>query len=132
MVRNDPYVLKARYLGGGADTFNLVVPIDCALNSEYQSVRKSAAMPNANLLEVSTSGQTCSKFGVHYKLPALHALYQEPTVTCTWARKLGCTRYRCQEGRAAFISNVGSLVEPMDKNDYFKARRKRKRGVVVF
>ncbi|CAE7202317.1 unnamed protein product [Symbiodinium natans] len=91
------------YLGGGADTFNLVVPIDCALNSEYQSVRKSAAMPNANLLEVSTSGQTCSKFGVHYKLPALHALYQE--------------------GRAAFISNVGSLVEPMDKNDYFKGSK---------
>jgi len=91
------------YLGGGADTFNLVVPIDCDLHAEYQAVRKTAAMPSANLLEVSTVGQSCSKFGVHRKLPVLHSLYQE--------------------GRAAFVSNIGSLVEPMDKNDYFKGSK---------
>mmetsp|Transcript_17481 Transcript_17481/g.32892 ORF Transcript_17481/g.32892 Transcript_17481/m.32892 type:complete len:424 (+) Transcript_17481:1-1272(+) len=91
------------YLGGGADTFNLVVPIDCDLNTEYHTVRKSAAMANQNLLEVSTTGQSCSKFGVHYKLPVLQSLYQE--------------------GRAAFASNIGSLVEPMDKNDYFKGSK---------
>ena len=65
------------YLGGGADTFNLVVPIDCDLHAEYQAVRKTAAMPSANLLEVSTVGQSCSKFGVHRKLPVLHSLYQD-------------------------------------------------------
>ena len=65
------------YLGGGADTFNLVVPIDCDLHAEYQAVRKTAAMPSANLLEISTVGQSCSKFGVHRKLPVLHSLYQD-------------------------------------------------------
>ena len=86
------------YLGGGADSFNLVVPINCNLYDEYQQVRKISAMTSNKLLEVSTQGQSCGSFGVHYQLPFLRQLYQE--------------------GRAAFVSNIGSLVEPMDKNDY--------------
>lgn len=75
-----------------------MVPIGCGLYDEYQQVRKISAMAANKLLEVTTAGQSCGSFGVHYKLPFLRQLYQE--------------------GRAAFVSNIGSLVEPMDKNDY--------------
>ena len=90
------------YLGGGADTFNLVVPIDCAINTEYHAVRKTAAMQNANLLEVSTAGQSCSKFGVHYKLPILHSLYQawlHVRLLCANGRSLSCNlqKHKCPE-----------------------------------
>ena len=63
------------YLGGGADTFNLVVPINCALNDEYMAVRGEAALGSTKLLEISSS-QACRNFGLHYKLPKLRQLYQ--------------------------------------------------------
>ena len=63
------------YLGGGADTFNLVVPINCALHDEYVAVRGEAALGNTKLLEISSS-QACQSFGLHYKLPKLRELYQ--------------------------------------------------------
>lgn len=85
------------YLGGGADTFNLLVPINCALHDEYMAVRGEAALGNTKLLEISSS-QACSSFGLHYKLPKLKQLYQA--------------------GEAAFVSNIGALVQPLTKYEY--------------
>lgn len=85
------------YLGGGADTFNLLVPINCALHDEYMAVRGEAALGNTKLLEISSS-QACPSFGLHYKLPKLRQLYQA--------------------GEAAFVSNIGALVQPLTKYEY--------------
>ena len=86
------------YLNGGADTFNLLVPLDCTLHDEYMAVRGQAALLNSELLEIQTTGQACSKFGVHHKLPVIQQLYRD--------------------GKAAFVSNVGSLVQPLNRNEY--------------
>lgn len=63
------------YLNGGADSFNLLVPINCALHDEYLAVRGPAALSNNQLLEISST-QACRSFGLHHKFPKLRAMYQ--------------------------------------------------------
>ena len=63
------------YLNGGVDSFNLLVPISCALHDEYVAVRGPAALANNQLLEISST-QACRSFGLHHKLPKLRELYQ--------------------------------------------------------
>jgi cullin-associated NEDD8-dissociated protein 1 len=86
------------YLNGGADTFNLIVPLCSDLYSEYQQVRQDIALPRSSLSQVSAPTQNCAQFGVHHKLPFVKQLYDD--------------------GQLAFVSNVGSLVEPTTKQDY--------------
>jgi len=80
------------FLDGGADTFNLLVPMKCNLYDQYMAMRKDIGLLPSFLHEISTTGQTCSSFGIHHALPFLKTLYDKE--------------------QAAFVSNVGSLVEP--------------------
>merc|ERR1712139_253604 len=86
------------FLQGGADTFNLIVPYDCPLYDEYKTVRGDIALRSFQLLQVQTTGQSCSKFGIHHKLPFIKQLYNE--------------------GSASFVSNIGALVEPVTKEQF--------------
>eukprot|EP00928_Gymnodinium_smaydae_P088684 TRINITY_DN72747_c0_g1_i1.p1 TRINITY_DN72747_c0_g1~~TRINITY_DN72747_c0_g1_i1.p1 ORF type:complete len:1837 (+),score=303.59 TRINITY_DN72747_c0_g1_i1:299-5512(+) len=88
------------YLDGGADTFNMIVPLGCSLYDEYVKVRQDIALVPGQLQKISTAGQTCSNFGIHFKLPFVKQLYDE--------------------GNAAFVSNVGALVEPTTKEQFRK------------
>eukprot|EP00928_Gymnodinium_smaydae_P011944 TRINITY_DN1436_c0_g1_i1.p1 TRINITY_DN1436_c0_g1~~TRINITY_DN1436_c0_g1_i1.p1 ORF type:complete len:1935 (-),score=245.15 TRINITY_DN1436_c0_g1_i1:282-5306(-) len=92
------------FLKGGVDSFNLLVPVGCPLYDEYRVVRQNLKLGKSQLLEVSTAGQACSKFGVHYKLPFLKSLYDEE--------------------KAAFVSNVGALLKPLTKAQFESARRR--------
>lgn len=83
------------FLHGGADTFNMLVPMNCPLYDEYQEVRGSVALSPSELNQIATEGQTCADFGIHARLPLLKELYDL--------------------GEAAFISNVGSLAAPVSK-----------------
>eukprot|EP00933_Yihiella_yeosuensis_P021713 TRINITY_DN1715_c0_g1_i2.p1 TRINITY_DN1715_c0_g1~~TRINITY_DN1715_c0_g1_i2.p1 ORF type:complete len:1866 (-),score=308.01 TRINITY_DN1715_c0_g1_i2:397-5517(-) len=99
----DPRSYKAMimlFLGGGADTFNMLVPMNCPLYDEYHEVRKTVALLPGQLHRIATVGQNCSDFGIHDKLPFLKELYDAK--------------------EAAFISNIGSLVEPLTKTEFKK------------
>jgi len=87
------------FLQGGADSYNLLVPLSgCGaagdLFAQYSSVRGAVALSQGELLPInaSGSGQVCQTFGVHYALPSVRRAYDD--------------------GDAAFIANVGNLVEP--------------------
>ncbi|CAJ1440523.1 unnamed protein product [Effrenium voratum] len=87
------------YLNGGADSFNLVVPIDCDLHAEYLQVRSVSALANSQLLEIPVkSTQTCAKFAIHHKFSRIRELYNAE--------------------QAAIFTNVGSLVEPLTRYEY--------------
>merc|ERR1711916_22257 len=93
--------MGAVFQGGGADSFNLIVPHSgCGKDyyAEYASVRGGNAIPKANLLEIGVTGQPCSTFGVHPEMSALAQLYNE--------------------NDAAFFANIGGLVEPLTKAEY--------------
>ena len=97
-------------LNGGLDSYNVLIPhSECSaagkdMFAEYTSLRGAAAMGFNDLLPIDVPSATsfhartdtvqpCSKFALHPKLEFLRELYQD--------------------GDAAFIANIGSLVEPL-------------------
>ena len=93
-------------LWGGADTFSLIVPLNCGLYEEYAQVRTDLALTPEQLLEISAVGQgNCTTFGVHDSFSFLHTLYEKK--------------------EAAFISNIGSLVEPTTMETWYNRQSRR-------
>jgi cullin-associated NEDD8-dissociated protein 1 len=80
------------FMEGGADTFNMIVPQDAALYEQYSLIRQDLAKQTSELLAINTTGQSGKSFGVHSSLDFLKNLYDL--------------------GQAAFVANIGSLVEP--------------------
>ena len=88
---DDEYrALVVVYLNGGNDGNNVLVPTDGAY-TDYQRSRQNLALTRSSLVALtgSAAGHT---FGVHPALASLAALYEQ--------------------GRLAFIANVGPLAEP--------------------
>ena len=91
------------FLSGGVDSFNLLVPRTCSpkdLFAEYDQERGNIALANASLLPIQDNGQSqpCSTFGMHPDLTTVQSLYND--------------------GDAAWIANIGALVEPVTKAEY--------------
>jgi len=81
------------FLKGGMDSFQMLVPLNCPLYDEYQEVRKSIAFKAEDMHQITSQGQACQEFGIHPKLPILKELYDEQN--------------------AAFVTDIGLLVEPL-------------------
>ncbi len=89
------------FLGGGNDSFNMLIPRDTVGYADYSSARGGEnngglAIPKAQLLPISDAGGR--EFGLHPSMTMLRSLYTQ--------------------GKAAFVANVGSLVQPIDKAAY--------------
>jgi len=89
------------FMAGGADTFNMIVPQECDLYKEYQSIRTDLTLAPGELIKFSTEGQPCSTFGVHRRFGFLKGLYDK--------------------GQAAFIANIGNLVVPIKDVSHFRS-----------
>jgi len=92
------------FMAGASDSFSMLVPTTntgCnALHDQYMSIRGDVAIPSENLrpIDASTSNQPCNSFGLHPSLVNIHELYGQ--------------------GDASWVSNIGPLVEPLDKTEY--------------
>lgn len=88
--------------GGGADSYSLFAPHpDCSLHAEYEEVRQEAKINKEKMLPINVKPgtQPCDVFGVHPAFSTLKDLYDQ--------------------GEALFVANMGALVEPITKEDYF-------------
>jgi uncharacterized protein (DUF1501 family) len=103
----DYKALICLFLNGGNDSYNMLVPREASAYAEYAQVRGGTyldtngtglAHRQVDLLPITSTGQDYSEFGIHPKLPFLKSLYDD--------------------GNAAFISNVGSLIEPTTLAQY--------------
>ena len=105
----DYKALVCLFLNGGNDSFNMLVPREQSAYNEYSQVRGGTgstglAIPRANLHQITSSLQNTaagvgySDFGIHPDLPYLKTLYNQ--------------------GDLAFVSNVGSLIEPTSLVQY--------------
>lgn len=93
------------FLFGGNDSYNMLTPLSPGEREDYITARGGVyeqgngalGLPTAGLHTVSdpASGRT---FGINPAMPEMKTLYDQ--------------------GKLAFLCNVGSLVEPTDKNDY--------------
>ncbi len=119
-----PYkALVVIFMAGAADSFNMLVPHSGCdvtsgdLHAEYVEIRGNEGSYSANeLLGIDAKNsvgaawgggasnnhldapQPCTRFGVHPSMPTLKTLYDQ--------------------GDAAWIANMGALVEPCSKQEY--------------
>lgn len=93
----DYRALVCIFLAGGNDGFNVLVPTDTGPYQTYKASRGNLAFAGDNLLSLNPtpSGQN---YAVSSRAPGLQNLYNN--------------------GRLAFLTNVGTLVQPTSKTDY--------------
>lgn len=86
-------------LGGGNDSYNMLVPTDESSYNDYRVSRSNLALERSELLELNgftdSNGKT---FGLHPSMSEVQKLFN--------GKKL------------SFIANVGPLVEPTTKKDF--------------
>jgi len=94
---DDYRALVCVLLRGGNDSYNMLIPRSNNEYNEYAQVRTNQAIPQADILPIDPITSDGREFGLHPSMTGLQALFQN--------------------GNAAFISNVGTLVEPVTKDD---------------
>ena len=82
-------------MGGGNDSYNMLIPRGNAEYAEYAAVRSGLAIPQEDILPINPEVTDGREFGLHPSLTGLKDIFEQ--------------------GNAAFISNVGTLVEPTTK-----------------
>ncbi len=92
---DDYKALVCILLGGGMDSYNLLVPKDNAGYNEYATTRSNLAIPKNNLLTINPNNTGGQPFGLHPSMTFLSTQFSA--------------------GNVAFISNVGTLLAPTTK-----------------
>ncbi len=95
----DYRALVCVFLFGGNDSFNMLVPRSSAEYDVYARSRQNLAIPQADLLPITAATPDGSEYGLHPAMPGIRSLFDE--------------------GRAAFVTNVGPLIEPVTRDTYF-------------
>lgn len=98
----DYKALVCVFLFGGADTYNLLVRNDLQGYSTYLASRGNMAIPSDQLLTLTPQQSSLYSYATHPSTEGLRSLFDN--------------------GRLAFLSNVGSLVAPTSKADYLANR----------
>jgi uncharacterized protein (DUF1501 family) len=91
-------------LAGGNDSFNMLVPRGESEYAEYAATRTDLALPRESLLPIDAPSQS-KQLGIHPSMSHVHQLYQQ--------------------GNLAFMTNVGTLVEPISSEQEFRSGLKK-------
>jgi uncharacterized protein (DUF1501 family) len=95
---NDYRALVCVFLFGGNDSFNMLVPRSAAEYGAYAAARQNLGVPLEDLLPIAPLVSDGAQYGVHPAMPGVRALFEQ--------------------GQAAFVANVGPLLEPTTKAQY--------------
>ncbi|MES2737307.1 MAG: DUF1501 domain-containing protein [Verrucomicrobiota bacterium] len=101
----DHRTLVCLFLHGGNDSYNWLVPRDSARHAVYAETRDHLALGTGELRPLNQDGGDGQLYGIHPSCPGLQELFNGLG---------GNTAKR----RAAFISNVGTLIQPVTKAQY--------------
>lgn len=101
----DHRTLVCLFLHGGNDSYNWLVPRDGARHAVYAETRDHLALGTGVLRPLNQDGGDGQLYGIHPSCPGLQELFNGLG---------GDTAKR----RAAFISNVGTLIQPVTKAQY--------------
>ncbi len=99
VVNGDYKALVCFFQMGGNDSFNMLIPKGNAEHAEYAEVRSNLAIPQNEVLALNGSVADGRIFGVHPSMPEVQNLYND--------------------GKLAFISNIGTLVAPSTREDFW-------------
>ena len=100
---NDYKALVCVFLAGGNDSFNMLIPHGAGEYSEYANVRRGMAIPQADILPINPIVSDGKNYGLHPKLTNIKNLFENQS--------------------AAFIANVGSLIEPVTLTQFYNNQK---------
>jgi uncharacterized protein (DUF1501 family) len=104
----DYKALVCLYMGGGNDSYNMLVPRDStnagSKYTKYANVRSNLALPFENLIQLANAVPNSEPMGLHPSMPRIAQLYQQQ--------------------KMAFISNIGTLIEPISNKTQISSKTK--------
>lgn len=86
------------FQAGGADSYNMLMPRGAAEYAEYAITRSNLAIPQSSMHAITPATNDGKQYGVHPSMYGVKQLFDE--------------------GRLAFLPNVGMMVQPTNKADY--------------
>ncbi len=95
---NDYKALVCVFMFGGNDSYNMLIPRSNAEYNVYAASRQNMAISQQDLLAINPLTSDGTDYGLHPSMVGIQGLFES--------------------GRAAFLNNVGPLVEPTSKTDY--------------
>jgi uncharacterized protein (DUF1501 family) len=95
----DYRALVCVFLFGGNDSYNMLVPNTAAEYAQYATSRQNLALLQSDLLPITPASSPGSDFGLHPAMGGVQNLFEA--------------------GNAAFVTNVGPLVEPTTRDQYY-------------
>ncbi len=104
----DYKALVCVFLFGGNDSHNLIIPADQANYLNYQANRTSIAIALSSLYQVAPANLPGQLFGFHPSTPELQNLFIQQ--------------------KLAVVANVGTLVQPLTKQQYQAGSLPRRRS----
>jgi uncharacterized protein (DUF1501 family) len=96
---SDYRALVCVFLFGGNDSFNMLVPRSDAEYAVYAQSRQNLAIAQQDLLPINPVVSDGVDYGLHPSMSGLRDLFET--------------------GAAAFVSNLGPLIEPTTKDQFF-------------
>ncbi|MGE9289593.1 MAG: DUF1501 domain-containing protein [Puniceicoccales bacterium] len=96
----DYKALVCLFFAGGSDSYNMLLPYGDSEYAEYAAIRKDLALSKAGgeILPLTLNQPIGKDLGIHSGMPEIQAL--------------------CNAGNAAWLANVGTLVQPTSKEQY--------------
>ena len=99
---NNPGEYKAMvclYFGGGADSFNMLVPRSVNEYAEYAATRSNMALERDSLLPINPINVAGVDYGLHPSMSGIQNLFNE--------------------GRICILNNMGTLVQHVTKQEFY-------------
>ncbi len=97
--RNTYKAMVCLMLDGGADSFNMLIPKGNTEYNEYAASRSNLAIAQNELLAINPLNNDGKSYGLHPAMGQIQSLFNG--------------------GELSFISNVGTLVEHLTKDDFW-------------
>jgi uncharacterized protein (DUF1501 family) len=94
----DYKALVCLFMFGGNDSYNMLVPRSTAEYNAYAASRQNLALQQGDLLPIDPLTPDGAQYGLHPSMTGMQTLFEQ--------------------GRAAFVANMGPLVEPTTKDQY--------------
>ncbi len=98
LLGGDYKALVCLMFSGGSDSFNMLIPAGNAEYNEYATTRTNLAIPQNDLLSINPTTSDGKSYGLHPAMSNIQNLFESEKI--------------------AFLTNVGSLVEPTSKTNY--------------
>ena len=100
MLDPDYKALVCVFLAGGNDSFNMLMPRSTSEYNDYAATRSNLALPLDSMLPIFPDNAGGRLFGLHPSMMRSQQLFNN--------------------GKMAFISNIGTLVEPTTREQYWE------------